>query len=105
MTCFISLSAFVTDALVHLILWAESLLLTTPSLTQAGAKFFEMVFFAYVIGFRWCCLTNCFTRPGWATSATSGGLPPAIAVASTVGMSLPLDVYVTLTFGYFALKP
>src|SRR6266516_2299449 len=35
----------------------------------------------------------------------SGGLPPAIAVDSTVGMSLPFDEYVTVTFGYCVWKP
>src|SRR3954452_15053515 len=35
----------------------------------------------------------------------SGGLPPAMAVDSTVGMSLPFDEYVTVTFGYCSWKP
>src|SRR5690348_14284244 len=35
----------------------------------------------------------------------SGGLPPAIAVDSTVGMSLPFEEYVTVTFGYCWWKP
>src|SRR4051794_4550744 len=64
-----------------------------------------MVDCAYVIGFNFPCCTSCFTRPGCATSAMSGGLPPAIAVDSTVGMSLPFDEYVTVTFGYCLWKP
>src|SRR4029079_18896778 len=35
----------------------------------------------------------------------SGGFPPAIAVDSTVGMSLPFEEYVTVTFGYCWWKP
>src|SRR5437879_3339357 len=38
-------------------------------------------------------------------SATSGGFPPAIAVASTVGTLLPAEVKLTFTFGYFFSKP
>src|ERR671921_2555895 len=45
---------------------------------------------------------NCFTRPGWPTDARSGGLPPAIAVESTVGVLLPADVYLTLTSEYLS---
>src|SRR5437764_8450560 len=56
--------------------------------------------FAYVIGFRWPCVANCLTRPGWAMSAMSGGWPPAIAVARTVGTLLPTGLYLILTFGY-----
>ena len=32
-------------------------------------------------------------------------MPPCTAVESTVGVLSPVDRYVTLTFGYFALKP
>ncbi len=46
-----------------------------------------------------------FTRPGCETAARSGGLPPCTAVESTVGVLSPVDRYVTLTFGYFSLKP
>ena len=37
------------------------------------AKFDEIAPVAYVIGFRWPCDASCFTRPGWAMSAMSGG--------------------------------
>src|ERR1044071_7249703 len=45
------------------------------------------------------------TSPGCETAARSGGLPPSTAVESTVGVLSPVDRYVTLTFGYFFLKP
>ena len=32
-------------------------------------------------------------------------MPPCTAVESTVGVLSPVDRYVTLTFGYFSLKP
>src|SRR5215207_7684633 len=48
---------------------------------------------------------NCFTRPGCPTVARSGGLPPATAVESTVGVLLPADRYFTLTSGNFFSKP
>ena len=48
---------------------------------------------------------NCLTRPGWPTAARSGGLPPATAVESTVGVLLPADRYLTLTSGNFFLNP
>src|ERR1700751_3053657 len=62
---------------------------TWPSLTQAGAKLADRVDAAYVIGFRCPCWANCLIRPGCAMSAMSGGWPPAIAVASTVGTLFP----------------
>src|SRR3981189_1833404 len=45
------------------------------------------------------------TRPGCETAARSGGLPPATAVARTVGVLSPVDLYVTLTPGFVFLKP
>ena len=65
--------------------------LTLPRFSHAGEKLAEIVDCAYVIGFNFPCCTSCFTRPGCATSAMSGGLPPAMAVDNTVGMSLPFD--------------
>src|SRR5258708_25524447 len=78
---------------------AYSLPLNVPSFTHAGAKFAAMVDAAYVIGFRWPCCASCLMSPGWAMSAMSGGCPPAIAVASTVGTLLPTGLYLTCTFG------
>ena len=65
--------------------------LTLPSFSQAGEKLPAIADCAYVIGFSFPCCTSCFMRPGCAMSAMSGGLPPAMAVDSTVGMSLPFD--------------
>src|SRR5258708_37813259 len=45
------------------------------------------------------------TRPGWETAARSGGFPPATAVARTVGVLSPVDLYDTLTSGLAFLKP
>src|SRR6266576_440018 len=45
------------------------------------------------------------TRPGCETAARSGGLPPATAVARTVGVLSPVDLYDTLTSGFAFLKP
>src|SRR3954452_2177059 len=44
-----------------------------------------------------------FIRPGCDTAARSGGLPPWTAVESTVGVLSPLELYLTVTFGYFSL--
>ena len=44
-------------------------------------------------------------RPGWATAAMLGGLPPCTAVDSTVGSWSPAEVYFTFTFGYCAVNP
>src|SRR3954470_5927289 len=44
-----------------------------------------------------------FTRPGCDTEARSGGLPPCTAVERTVGVLSPLEVYFTVTFGYWLL--
>ena len=60
-----------------------------PSCCQAGAKFLPITDFAYVIGFSLCWSASCFTKPGWAMSAMSGGWPPATAVERTVGRLLP----------------
>ena len=38
-------------------------------------------------------------------AARSGGLPPSTAVESNVARLSPPDVYLTVTFGYFAVKP
>src|SRR3954451_17110420 len=45
------------------------------------------------------------TSPGCETEARSGGLPPATAVASTVGVLSPVDLYLTLTPGLALRKP
>src|SRR3954453_12177633 len=45
------------------------------------------------------------TRPGCDTDARSGGLPPSTAVERTVGVLSPVERYLTLTFGYFSVKP
>jgi len=63
--------------------------LNVPSCLHAGAKFLLIVDVAYVIGLSLPCVANCFTVPGCAMSAMSGGLPPATAVASTVGRLSP----------------
>src|SRR5213594_2698605 len=78
-----------SDLLAALKTSAYSFPFTEPSCCHAGAKFAAIVLFAYVIGFRWPCSANCLTRPGCAMSAMSGGWPPAIAVASTVGTLFP----------------
>src|SRR6266516_1896854 len=83
---------------------AYSFPLNVPSCFQAGAKFWPITEFAYVIGFSLPCLANCATVPGCAMSAMSGGWPPATAVASTVGRSFPTGLYFTWTFGYVLLK-
>src|SRR3954447_7374526 len=44
-----------------------------------------------------------FIRPGCDTAARSGGFPPWTAVESTVGVLSPLELYLTVTFGYFSL--
>src|SRR5579862_1367462 len=62
---------------------------TCPSARHDGAKFAASVAFAYVIGFSFPWSAYCFIVPGCAMSAMSGGCPPAIAVASTVGRLLP----------------
>src|SRR5579884_957861 len=80
-----------SDLLAALKTSAYSLPPTVPSFSQAGEKLCAIVRLAYVIGCRWCCLTSCLTRPGWAMSAMSGGCPAATAVASTVGRLLPFD--------------
>src|SRR6266481_2578380 len=77
-----------SDLLAALKTIAYSLPLTLPSFDHAGAKLALTVDCAYVIGFRWPCWASCLTRPGCAMSAMSGGWPPAIAVASTVGTLL-----------------
>src|SRR4051794_23140346 len=46
-----------------------------------------------------------FSRPGCGSTATSGGLPPATAVASTVGSWSPAEVYLTVTPGFVFLNP
>src|SRR5581483_1409211 len=68
--------------------WAHVFGALTPAALK-GAKLAAIVDFAYVIGLSFPCSANCFTSPGCAMSAMSGGWPPAIAVASTVGMLLP----------------
>src|SRR5258706_13137240 len=78
-----------SDLLAALKTSAYSLPLNVPSCFHAGAKFLEIVDVAYVIGFNLPCSANCLTVPGCAMSAMSGGWPPATAVASTVGKSLP----------------
>src|SRR5437879_2020414 len=77
------------DLLAALKTSAYSLPLKVPSCRHAGAKLAEMTEFAYVIGFSFPCVASCLTVPGCAMSAMSGGCPPATAVASTVGRSLP----------------
>src|SRR3954453_9816220 len=44
-----------------------------------------------------------FTSPGCDTEARSGGLPPCTAVERTVGVLSPLELYLTVTFGYCVL--
>src|SRR5262249_28216033 len=78
-----------SDLFAALNVSAYSFPLNVPSAFHAGAKFFEITPLAYVIGFSFPWLTNCLTVPGCAISAMSGGCPPATAVASTVGRSLP----------------
>src|ERR1700704_1342858 len=77
------------DLLAALKTSAYILPLNVPSCFHAGAKFAEIVAFAYVIGFSLPCSANCLTVPGCAMSAMSGGCPPATAVARTVGRSFP----------------
>src|SRR5579885_451502 len=74
-----------SDLLAALKTSAYSLPLNVPSDFQAGAKFCPITDDAYVIGFSLPAVANCFTVPGCAMSAMSGGCPPATAVASTVG--------------------
>src|SRR5579862_2217403 len=78
-----------TDLLAALKTSAYSLPLYVPSCCHAGAKFFAIVDFAYVIGFSFPSFTNCAIVPGCAMSAMSGGWPPATAVERTVGRLLP----------------
>src|SRR3954452_22527026 len=46
-----------------------------------------------------------FTSPGCDTDARSGGLPPATAVDSTVGVLSPVDLYLTLMPGFAFRNP
>ena len=78
-----------SDLLAALKTSAYSLPLNVPSCCHAGAKFFPIVLFAYVIGFSLPWSASCFTNPGCAMSAMSGGWPPATAVDSTVGRLSP----------------
>src|SRR3569833_1081582 len=57
------------------------------------------------MGFRTPFFWKSVTRPGCETDARAGGLPPCTAGESTVGVLSPVERYVTLTFGYFTLKP
>src|SRR3954451_7265251 len=68
-------------------------------------KFLTIVGFAKVMGLSAPFWTKPWIRPGWATSARSGGLPPSTAVESTVGRLSPALVYFTFTPGYFFRKP
>src|SRR5437660_4858485 len=68
---------------------AYSFPLNVASFAHVGAKFELIADFAYVIGFSLPWFTNCWIVPGCATSAMSGGCPPATAVANTVGRLLP----------------
>src|SRR6266536_4809349 len=61
--------------------------------------------FAKSIGLSAPRFAKSFIRPGWLTDARSGGLPPATAVASTVGVWSPDDVYLTLTSGFAFVNP
>src|SRR5260370_35266571 len=88
-----------TDLLAALKPSPYSLPLYVPSCFHAGAKFWLITDVAYVIGFSLPCFANCATVPGCAMSAMSGGLPPATAVASTVGRLSPTGWYLTWTFG------
>src|SRR5437899_914242 len=85
--------AFAPDLLAALKTSAYSLPLYVPSCFHAGAKFWLIVAFAYWIDLSLPCLANCATVPGCAMSAMSGGLPPATAVASTVGRLSPTGWY------------
>jgi len=67
--------------------------LNVPSWSQEGAKFWPITDFAYVIGLSSPCATSWLTYPGAAISAMSGGLPPVMAVASTVVSLLPSGLY------------
>src|SRR3954451_12338032 len=60
---------------------------------------------ANVIGFRAFFDAKSLSRTGCGRTAMSGGLPPATAVASTVGSWSPADVYLTVTPGATFLKP
>src|SRR3954464_2407040 len=60
---------------------------------------------ANVIGLSAPFAAKSLSRPGCGSTAMSGGLPPATAVASTVGSWSPADVYLTVTPGFVFLKP
>ena len=60
--------------------------------------------FAKSIDFSAPRAAKSFIRPGWLTAARSGGLPPCTAVASTVGVWSPDEVYFTFTPGFFLVK-
>src|SRR5262249_32494318 len=77
------------DLLLALKTSPYAFLLKVPSEIHAGEKFWSSTPRAYVIGFSAFLSTNCFTRPGCAMSAMSGGFPPATAVESTVGRLSP----------------
>src|SRR2546421_8579461 len=72
---------------------------------MSAGKLAEIVPRANSIGFRAPRFAKSFTSPGCDTDARSGGLPPCTAVESTVGVLSPLGLYLTVTFGYLALKP
>src|SRR5437762_6931368 len=60
--------------------------LTWPSCDHTGAKFAFRVDVTNESGFSAPFFAKSFIRPGCARIATSGGLPPCTAVASTVGI-------------------
>ena len=74
-------------------------------LAQTGAKLALSCGSTNGIGLSAPLLAKSLTRPGWPSTATSGGFPPWIAVASTVGSWSPADVYVTETPGFTFLNP
>src|SRR5207253_4822614 len=69
---------------------------TWPSCAQTGAKFAFSVGVRKASGFNDPFFAKSFIRPGCARIAMSGGLPPWTAVASTVGIWSPPDVYFTV---------
>lgn len=73
-----------------------------PSFTMSAGYCASIVSFANSIGSSASLAWNSFTRPGWPTAARSGGLPPSMAVESTVGVLSPAEVYLTFTLGYFS---
>src|SRR2546423_4337028 len=93
------------DLLAPLKMRPYSFPLIVPSLTMSVGKLLEMVPRANSNGFSAPRPAKSFTSPGCETDARSGGLPPWTAVESTVGVLSPLGLYLTVTFGYLALKP